>query len=216
MDITYLGHSSFRLKGKTAVVVTDPFNPKEVGLKYPKQPADIVTVSHDHFDHNYLDSVKDYRKVVSGPGEYEIQDVSIIGIDAYHDDVGGEERGKNTVYIFEMDGIRLCHLGDLGHKLSEKILEDVGNIDVLMVPVGGVYTIDEKIAGELVRSIEPKITIPMHYQVTGLNQEKFSKLKGVEEFLAETGIEAERLDKLSIKESDLGDEKKVVVLTIKQ
>jgi L-ascorbate metabolism protein UlaG (beta-lactamase superfamily) len=216
MDITYLGHSSFRIRARNATIVTDPFDPKQVGLKYPKQSCDIVTVSHDHFDHNHLEVVKDYKKVIKGPGEYEVQGVSIIGIQVYHDEEKGEARGKNTFYIIEADNIRICHLGDLGHKLSDKQLEEIGEIDVLMVPVGGYYTIDESVAGEIMKQIEPKITIPMHYQVSGLDPSKFAQLKSVDDFLAEVGVEAEKSDKLSIKAVDLGEEKKVVVLDIKQ
>jgi L-ascorbate metabolism protein UlaG (beta-lactamase superfamily) len=216
MDITYLGHSSFRLRGRDAVVITDPFNPKDVGLKYPKQTADIVTISHDHFDHNHLEGVKDYRKVVDGPGEYEIQGVSIIGIGTFHDDNKGEERGKNTIYIFEMDNLRLCHLGDLGHKLTEKTLEEIGQIDILMIPVGGFYTIDDKAAGELMQNIDPKITIPMHYNIKGLDQEKFSQIKPVDDFLSEVGVVVEKIDKLTVKATELGEDKKVIVLDVKQ
>ena len=212
MDITYLGHSSFRLKGKVASVVIDPFDSKTVGLPFQKVSAEIVTISHDHEDHNQAEMVKDVRKVISGPGEYEINGVSIVGIASYHDDVKGAKRGKNTIYMIEMDGLRIVHLGDLGHKLSEKFIEKVGSVDVLMIPVGGEYTIGAVRATELARLIEPGIIIPMHYKVPNLNPATFSKLASVEPFLAQIGLPVEKLKKLTITNSASEEEQKVVLL----
>jgi len=212
MDITYLGHSSFRLRGKYASLITDPYIESEVGLKFPKVSADIVTVSHEHPDHNNVEAVKDIKKDIRGAGEYEISGISIIGIPTFHDDKKGTLRGKNTVYIIEDGDLRLVHLGDIGHKLSEGVLEEIGVIDVMMIPVGGVYTIGPSDAAEIVREIEPSIVIPMHYQVPGLRKDTFEKLAQVDEFLKEVGLGVERLDKLSVKKSDLLEEHKVVVL----
>ncbi len=212
MDITFLGHASFRLKGRTASLVTDPFDPQMVGLKFPKVSADIVTVSHEHKDHNQVDLVKDVKKAVSGPGEYEINEVSIIGLSSYHDDKKGKLRGKNTIYVIEMDGLRIVHLGDLGHKLSEKVLEQIGDVDILMIPVGAEYTLGPTETAEVVRSIEPKIVIPMHYQRPNLNPETFGKLAPVDSFLAQMGLPSERTNKLSIKAETIGEEQKVVIL----
>lgn len=212
MEITYLGHSSFRFRGKTASVVTDPYDPKMVGLKFTRVSADIVTVSHDHHDHNYVSVVGDVKRIINGPGEYEISGVSIIGIPTFHDEKKGDERGRNTIYIIEIDNLRVVHLGDLGHKLSEDVLEEIGTVDILLVPVGGVYTIDSDTAAEVVREIEPSITIPMHYFLRGMNKEAFGKLSGVDEFLKDVGLSVERLDKLSIKKSEIQDDQKVVVL----
>ena len=212
MDISYLGHSSFKIKTKNTTIVTDPYDPKSVGLKFPKTTADIVTLSHAHPDHNSLDLVMDVKKVIEGPGEYEISGVTIIGIASFHDNKNGEERGKNTIYVFEMEELRLAHLGDLGHKLNEKTIEEMGDIDVLMIPIGGVYTIGPTEAGEVVRSIEPKITIPMHYQVRGLKADTFAKLSGLEPFLADVGLVSEKTNKLSLKISTIGEEQKIVIL----
>ena len=211
MDVTYLGHSSFLIKGKTAKLVTDPYD-KEVGLKPPKVSADVVTVSHDHNDHNQAQLVSGVKKVINGPGEYEVQGISIIGIPTFHDDKKGELRGLNTVYIFEVDGLRIAHLGDLGHKLSEKHQEAVGDLDVLMIPVGGHYTIDSSLAAQIVRDIEPKIIIPMHFFAPGMNKKTFGELSGAEPFISEIGLPVENLDKLSIKISTIGEEQKVCVL----
>lgn len=212
MDITYLGHSSFKLKGKSITVITDPFDPAMVGLKYPPQEADILTISHQHPDHNKLDLVKNVQRVITGPGEYEVAGVSIIGIGSFHDDKNGEERGKNTIYVYEIDDLRLAHLGDLGHKLSSDALEEMGEIDILMVPIGGKYTINSQVAIEVVRSIEPSIIIPMHYQMNGMNPEIFSDLEKVEEFVNAMGVPSETMEKLSIKKSEIGEEQKIILL----
>jgi len=216
MEITYLGHSSFRLKGRSATVVTDPFDPAMVGLKFPKVTADFVTVSHQHDDHNKVDLVAEIKTTIAGPGEYEVGGISVIGIETYHDEDKGAKRGKNTIYIYEMDELRLAHLGDLGHKLSEEILEEIGSLDVLMIPVGGVYTITPEIAAEIVRSIEPSITLPMHYKVEGLNTQTFGELSGVDHFIQDAALPADVMEKLVIKKGELleGD-KKIVVLKTK-
>ncbi len=212
MDIISLGHSSFRFKGKSASVVTDPYDPKMVGLKYSGVEGDIVTVSHNHHDHNQASLVKNAKKTVAGPGEYEIMGVSILGFASYHDDAKGEKRGQNTIFVFEMDDLRLCHLGDLGHELSEDLIEALGDIDVLFVPVGGEFTLGPEAAVRVVQAVEPAITIPMHYQEPGISQENFKALAPVEAFLKEVGLTVERLPKLTVKKEDLGEDQKVVVL----
>jgi len=215
MDITYLGHSSFRLKGKTASVITDPYNPKFVGLKYPSFDADIVTISHNHNDHNQSQLVKAVRMVVNGPGEYEVSGVSIIGIPSFHDAKKGEERGKNTIYVFEIDGLRIAHLGDLGEGLSDEQISQLGNIDVLMIPVGGEYTIGPKEAVKVVGEVGPYFVIPMHYKVDGLSPE-FSKLEPVETFLSECGLTVERIDKFSLKKEDILEDQSTKVIILPQ
>lgn len=216
MDITYLGHSSFKLRGRAVSLVTDPYDPKTVGFKFPSVEADIVTVSHDHKDHNQSGLVKGARKVVSGAGEYEIAGVSIIGISQYHDNEKGEKRGKNIIYIYEMDGLRVCHLGDLGHVLSDEIIGQMGGIDILMVPTGGVYTIGPKEAVEVVSQIDPYFVIPMHYQVKGLSQEGFSKLSPVEDFLSNSGLTVERTQKFIIKKDDIAEDQSAKVVLLYQ
>lgn len=217
MDITYLGHSSFKIRTKSATVITDPFDPKMVGLKYAGIEGDIVTISHNHDDHSKYGLVKNVKKVVSGPGEYEIMGVSIIGISSFHDNENGQKRGPNTIYVYEADGLRLCHLGDLGHKLSEAQLAAVGDIDILMLPVGGDYTIGPKEAVSEVQAIEPRYIIPMHYQMSGLNQEVFSKLLSLEPFLTESGMQVEKLDKFQLKKEDILPDQgaKIISLEIK-
>lgn len=212
MDVSFLGHASFRIRGKSVSVVTDPFSSDMVGFKFPKVTADIVTVSHDHQDHNQVALVAGNPKVISGPGEYEIGGVSIFGIPTYHDAKKGEERGRNTVYVLVLDGVRVCHLGDLGHKLTEEQVGEMGTVDILLIPVGGVYTIDSSQASEVVSQLEPRVVIPMHYNIPGLAPQTFSKLARVDEFVKEMGLEPARLEKYSITADKLPEEMQLVVL----
>lgn len=212
MDITYLGHSSFKLKGRTASVVTDPYDTVMVGLKFSPTEAEIVTISHDHADHNQAQLVKNVKKVINGPGEYEIMGISILGFPSFHDKKSGEERGKNTIYVFEIDNLRIAHLGDLGHDLSEGLVEDLGDIDILLIPVGDKFTIGPTEAARIIQAIEPSIIIPMHYQMPGLVPQNFKELKPVDDFLKEVGLNVVNLPKLSIKKEELEDVQKVVVL----
>ncbi|MBX4205846.1 MBL fold metallo-hydrolase [Candidatus Microgenomates bacterium] len=215
MDILYLGHSSFRIKGRTQTLVTDPFN-SSIGIKFPKIEADVVTLSHDHDDHNNVAAVSGIKKVFSRPGEYEVNGVSIFGIASYHDDKKGEERGENVIYLYEMDGIKIAHLGDLGHTLTESQIDQLGTVDILMIPVGGVYTIGPTEAVSVVQAIEPKIIIPMHYKTNDLNQETFGKLEPVETFVSALGVKSETLPKLSYKLGDLPEgEQRVYILETK-
>lgn len=214
MDISYLGHSSFRIKTRTAVVVTDPFDPQMVGLKYSGVEGDIVTVSHEHRDHNASEKVGGVKKVISGPGEYEVAGVSILGFPSFHDNEKGAKRGKNTIYVIEADGLRLAHLGDLGHTLSEEMVGEIGDIDILMVPVGGEFTIGPKDAATVVSAIDPYYVFPMHYKLSGMNEENFSKLEPVESFLKESGLPVENLPKFSVKKEDIIEDQstKVIIL----
>lgn len=211
MEIQYLGHACFRIKGKKAILVTDPFA-DSIGLKMPLTSADIVTLSHNHDDHNNSKAVgKTTRRepfVVDTPGEYEVSGVFIFGIGTKHDASNGKKRGLNTVYVINMDGMRLVHLGDLGHKLSEKQLEEINGVDILFIPVGGTYTLGPKEAAAVVSQIEPRIVMPMHYQVPGLNL----KLKPVDEFLKEMGSEAKPASSLTTSREKLPEEREVVVL----
>ncbi|MFC1649766.1 MBL fold metallo-hydrolase [Patescibacteria group bacterium] len=212
MDIYYLGLSSFLLKGKKASVVTDPYDSKMVGLKYPKTEANIVTVSHDHGDHNAVTNVSGNSIVFSGPGEYESMGVSFIGLPSFHDDKKGKLRGKNIIFLIEMDGLRIGHFGDIGHKLSEKLLGEIGDLDVAMLPVGGEYTVDTDTASEMARSIGARVTIPMHFQMPGLNKKVFGKLTSVDDFLTKSGFQVEKMRKLTIKPEFITEDQKVVLL----
>lgn len=214
MEITYIGHSCFKIVGKDATLVIDPYNPKDTGYTLPKLSADMLLITHQHEDHNYAKGVSDTRFVIETPGEYEISGVYVCGLSTSHDNKVGEELGENTIYYIEIDGFKLLHLGDLGHELSKEVLEKILNIDVLMIPVGGTYTINANTATKVISSIEPKITIPMHYQTNDLTG--FSKkLDGIEVFMEAMGEEngINKVDSLKISRiSDLPDESAVFVL----
>ncbi|MFC1952073.1 MBL fold metallo-hydrolase [Chloroflexota bacterium] len=199
MDINWLGHSCFRIKGSHATVITDPYSP-DLGYSLGKPTARIVTVSHQHPGHSYVQGIGAEPRLVTGPGEYEISDILIIGIPTFHDAAKGEKRGKNTVYLMEVDEVAVCHLGDLGHVLTAEQVEEMGSVDVLLLPVGGVSTINAPMASEVVRQLEPKVVVPMHYKTSKLNRE----LGPVERFLKEIGVkEVEPQPKLSFTKSNL-------------
>ena len=199
MDISWLGHSCFRIRGGQATVITDPYSPS-LGYSLGKPTAHIVTVSHQHPGHSYAQGIEGEPKLITRPGEYEISDVLIIGIATYHDEEGGAKGGRNTLYLMEVDEISICHLGDLGHVLTTEQVEKLDNVDVLLLPVGGISTIDAPMAAKVVRQLEPKVVIPMHYKTPALNRE----LEPVERFLKETGInEVDSKPKLSFTKQSL-------------
>jgi L-ascorbate metabolism protein UlaG (beta-lactamase superfamily) len=206
VDVTWLGQSCFRLRGKNAAVVTDPY-PPALGPKL-KLEADVVTVSHEHDNHRNVGAVRD-AYVVEGPGEYEVAGVLVNGLPTYHDDKNGEEHGRNTAYVIELDDVRVCHLGDLGHTLDDATLGAIGNVDVLLVPVGGGAALDGARAAEVVRQVEPRFVIPMHYGHPSIRME----LAPVERFLKEMGVaSSEAQTKLAVQASSAEAETKVVVL----
>lgn len=210
-----MGHSSFFIKGKTASLVTDPFDPKMVGLKFPKVKADIVTISHHHQDHDKAQLVEGNPLVIDLPGEYEKNQVRVTGFSAFHDKKKGQEGGKNTLFKIEMDEISVLHCGDLGDKLSDEMLEEMGKVDILLIPVGGVYTIDDDEAVGVVNSIEPSIVIPMHYKSDKLNEKVFGKLSPLSSFLDKMGMsDVGPIKKLKVKKEEFKEEMKVVVLEI--
>lgn len=213
MEITFIGHSCFKIKGKVNSVVIDPYDPK-IGYKLPKLEAELLLTTHDHFDHANVEGVTGYKLLINGPGEYEMNDTLVYGLPLYHDDKQGELRGKETAYLMDIDGFSILHLGDLGHVLSEENLEKISDVDVLLIPVGGKYTIDAKTAVKVISSLEPHIVIPMHYKTEDLTG--VEGLDGVEKFLAEMGIDpaaARYEEKLKLNsKSDLPEDTQVVVL----
>ncbi len=184
MDITWLGHSCFRIRGSRTTIITDPY-PPDLGYSLGKPTARIVTVSHQHSGHSYVQGVGGEPRLVTSPGEYEIGGVLIMGIATFHDREKGKKRGKNTVFLIEADEISVCHLGDLGHVLTTEQVEELDNVDVLLLPVGGVSTLNASMAVEVVRQLEPRVVIPMHYKTEALTRE----LEPVERFLKEMGVE---------------------------
>jgi len=179
MNIKWLGHASFVITADGGTkIITDPYE-SGGGLSYGEitESADIVTVSHDHFDHNNISAVGGNPQVVKGTAQ--ARGIDFQGIPSFHDDSGGKQRGKNTIFCFAVDGVKICHLGDLGHRLSDEQLVGVGAVDVLLVPVGGTYTIDAAAATSVCEKLKPRVVIPMHYKT---NKCDFP-IAGVEDFL---------------------------------
>ena len=207
-EIRFFGHNCFRIKAREAVILTDPVD-RVTGYAMAKQTADIVTLSHQHPGHTNLNAVKPDYRVVEGPGEYEMHEVFITGIRTYHDAATGAERGYNTVYLIELEGLVVCHLGDLGHPLSEEQAELMANVDVLLVPAGGGTVLDPAAAAETIGQLEPKIVIPMQYATAGGDR----GLGDVEPFCKALGVPVpEAVDKLVLRHADLGDTVRVMTL----
>jgi len=184
MKLKWLGHASFLVTSDTGLrIITDPYSTGSgTGINYApvSEPADIVVVSHDHFDHNAVASVPGKPEVVTGSGTKSLRGVQFKGIATYHDESQGRDRGSNTVFCFTIDGIKLCHLGDLGHKLTPQQIADIGEVDVLLVPVGGFFTIDAKVATQVCDDLKPRVIIPMHYKTPKCD----FPIAGVDEFLS--------------------------------
>ena len=169
MIIRPLGHSCFLLKESTGTtVITDPYS-SDIGITMPNVSADVVTVSHAHYDHNNVKAVSGDPLVINKPGVFEVKGVHIIGIDTKHDGENGRLRGSNIVFNFRMDGVNICHLGDVGHGPSPLMIEAIGPVDILLVPVGGTYTIDAELAKEYVDRLMPSVVIPMHYKTDDID-----------------------------------------------
>jgi len=208
MEITWLGHSCFRIKNNPVTIIADPYAP-DIGYCLGKQTAQIVTVSHQHPGHSHAEGVGGEPRLVTGPGEYEISGVLIMGVATFHDNKKGADRGKNTVYVIEVGGVSVCHLGDLGHVLTAEQVEEMENVDVLLLPVGGVSTIDAARAVEVVRQIEPQVIIPMHYKTEAVKRD----LAPVGKFLKEIGVEeSEPLPKLTVNKTSLPPTTQVTLL----
>ena len=217
MDIYWGGQALFRLKGKMSSVIIDPYSPEFTGLKLPKElSADMVLISHEHEDHSNGSAVTESVSgaapmVFKEPGEYEVAGAVVTGIDSFHDNSQGSERGTNIIFHIMMDSLNIVHLGDLGQsELTEDQLAKIGEVDILLIPVGSIFTIDGKAAAGIVAQLEPRIIIPMHFKIEGLKFE----LEGVEAFLKEMGAEGViPQPKLSITKDKLPEEPQVVVLS---
>jgi L-ascorbate metabolism protein UlaG (beta-lactamase superfamily) len=213
VKVMWHGHSCFELQGKSITVVTDPF--KGIGIPEPKADGDIVLCSHSHQDHNNAKPVlgKEGRVLEGFVGSKELKGITIKGVAAFHDEAAGSERGKNSIYVFNLDSVRFCHLGDLGHELSRSEIEEIGRVDVLFVPVGGYFTIGPETATKVCEQLKPKIAIPMHYRMPELRQ-MFDLLKTVDVFLGEKkNIERLRGPAVEIEQSKLPKEMKIIVLS---
>lgn len=208
MEITWLGHSSFLIKdSKGKKILTDPFD-DSVGYKIYEDESDLVTISHHHFDHSYTDSIKNNPEVIDKVGSFFTCGIEIKGIPSYHDHCKGAKRGENTIYIITIDGYKICHLGDLGHELSKEDLDKIGDVDILLIPVGGNFTIDGKEAASIAKKINSHIVIPMHFKTPYLTFD----LDGVETFITNMK-NGERLNNSTLKiEGKLEDNNTVKIL----
>ena len=208
VEIVWLGHSCFRIRGREATIVTDPCPPSS-GYSIGKPTADIVTVSHQHDDHCHLKAVAGSPFVIDGAGEYEIHGAFITGIGTYHDNNKGADRGHNVAFVMELEDMRVCHLGDLGHTPTAEQAEEMTGVDVLLIPIGGETTIDGPKAAEIVALLEARLVIPMHYRTEATKD----RLDPPDRFLKEMGVTAlEPQPKLSINRSSIPADTQVVLL----
>lgn len=209
MQLTWKGQACFQIVASQAnkeqvKILIDPFE-DSLGIRLSPQEADLVLVTHQHFDHNNVKAAKGEPFVIDSPGEYEAKGVFVQGIPSFHDDSEGKERGANIIYTVNVEGLTICHMGDFGQKeLTSEQVEKIGQVHVLLIPVGGTYTIDGKEAGKIISQIEPSYVVPMHYALPRLKP----KLAPVEEFLRAMGRRnAEEQQKLTLKEKDLAGER---------
>lgn len=217
MIIKYYGHSCFKLRSTEGTVVTDPYK-SYVGFEIPSLSADIVTVSADAPDHNNVSGIGGTARrknpfVIDHPGEYEVEGVSVFAVKSFRDEQQGSVRGENLINTFLMDGLRVCHLGALGHELDDQTVGEIGLVDILFVPVGGELTIDPKTAIKVTRSLEPNIVIPMHYKTNQHDDKVFGGLATLQEFMEAYEVEVEPQEKVNISgPSSLPEEMELVVL----
>lgn len=212
LQIRWHGHSCFEITNDVTVM-TDPHDGKSIGIPAPNVFADIILVSHNHYDHNSgIKTIeKEGSKVVTDERKKTIGSVEIKGIASFHDDSKGMKRGKNIIYKFTVDDITFCHLGDLGHELDSETLEQIGAVDILFVPVGGTFTLDAAHAWKTIQAIQPKIVIPMHYKISGLS----IPLAGVDSFLDQSQIHVARVgNEIDIEKDDIPQEQEVWVFTL--
>lgn len=213
MEITWYGLSCFRLREGGVTIVCDPYDKKATGLTLPRIKADIVTVSHDRPGHNNVAAISGDPKMIHGPGEYEVKNVTITGLTTYHKANGGELPERNVAYFFDFEGFTVGHLGDLGQIPQQRQVEDLGEVDVLLVPVSGVGTLDAARITEVISLLEPKIVVPMHYRHAGLSSNLMASLESVDKFLKELGIsEPETESILKLTKSGLPEETQVILL----
>lgn len=212
MDIKWLGHSCFLMTDKSGVrILTDPYDP-QTGKKLEPMEVDIVTISHEHHDHSYIQAIENEPDVVNTVGEFDIKGIKIHGFASSHDDKGGDVRGENRMYLFLIDGMRVFHAGDLGDIPPQSTIDEIGQVDVLLVPIGGTYTINSLQALEFANLLNTRIVIPMHYKT----KQFMPMLDGVDNFLRQSkNCRIHRLNEsLATLEPDyLGDDR-ILVLSV--
>ncbi len=211
LQIRWHGHSCFEITNDVTIV-TDPHDGRSIGIPTPNVAGDIILVSHNHYDHNSVKSVeKENSKVITDERKRTVGSIQISGIPAFHDTAQGERRGNMILYKFTCDDITFCHLGDLGHELDEKSVQQIGTIDILFIPVGGNYTIDAEQAWRVIQMLKPKITIPMHYRIEGLS----IPIAGIEPFLEKNIYKIIKVgNEIDIEKDDLPKQPEVWVFTL--
>jgi len=217
LDITWYGHACFRIRERGVTIVTDPYD-KKIGYTLPRVRADVVTVSHAHAGHCSTRSVRGRRHVLQCAGEYEVGGVFITAVPTYHDAAEGQERGQNLAFLYDFEGLTVCHLGDLGHVLNQAQAEQLDGVNVLLIPVGGGETLSAAQAADTVSLIEPNIVIPMHYALDGLARD----LAPVSRFLRAMGVSkapsqghspgVEPIESLRVRAGSLPEDTQVVLL----
>lgn len=212
MEITWYGHSCFLLKSRNGKkILMDPYD-ESVGYTVPNESVDIVTISHHHFDHDFTSTLPGIPTIIDKEGCYNISDIIIKGIKSFHDKELGAKRGNNIIFVITIDGLNICHLGDLGHTLSKELLAEIGSVDLLMIPVGGNYTIDGDEAAVISKAINSHIVLPMHYATDSLS----FALEGAEKFIAKMQ-NSEKVDSCTIEVTDIPCEyNKVKILKYKE
>jgi len=210
-QIIWHGHACFEITDDLTIV-TDPHDGKSIGIETPMVKGDIILVSHDHYDHNSVRTVeKKDSVVVRDAGKKNVKGVEIEGIESFHDEVKGAKRGKNIIFKFKVDDITFCHLGDLGHIPDEEILDKIGEVDILFIPVGGVYTLDADSAWETANLIKSRIIVPMHYKIQGLSL----PISDVDPFLAKNKFKVIHVgNQIDIEKEDLPSEREIWVFSL--
>jgi len=211
LQIRWHGHSCFEIKNDTTLV-TDPHDGRSIGIPAPSVAGDIILVSHDHFDHNSTKTVeKEDSKVIKDDRKRNISDIEIRGIQTFHDDARGAKRGKNIMYKFTMDEINFCHMGDLGHELDEETVQKIGDVDILFIPIGGNFTLDDRQAWNVINKIKPKIIVPMHYRIGGLS----IPIAGIDPFLNKSKYKVLKVgNEIDIEKEDLPSEPEIWTFTL--
>ena len=212
MKIKWFGQSYFLITSKDDTkIATDPFD-RKLGYNVPYVEADIVTISHDHYDHNCVSSVKGKFTCIDKPGIFITKGIEIVGIETFHDESRGKERGRNIIFNFNIDGLYVCHCGDLGHVLSDDHVAMIGKVDVLLLPVGGTFTVNAAKAFEVVKQLNPTVTIPMHYKTKAVSL----PIDGVDKFVSIVGNSIKTgKQEIEIDENNISKFSGVVILEYK-
>lgn len=212
LQIRWHGHSCFEITNELTLV-TDPHDGKSIGIPAPNVQGDIILLSHDHFDHSSGIKIveKEGSKIVTDVRKRTISNIEISGFESFHDENFGSKRGSNIIYKFIMDGMKFCHLGDLGHELDDNTVQKIGSVDILFIPVGGNFTIDDKKAWNVIKKIKPKIIIPMHYKIGGLS----ISIAGLDPFLEQAKNKVIYVgNEIDIEKEDLPSEPEVWAFTL--